>query len=61
MVPCFAARDPEKVIWAFVSRLVECFSSGLCSLESGGWVIRGPGLRGEVNTDSVASKRVSGC
>lgn len=55
----FAARDPEQVIWTFVSRLVGCFSSGFCSLELGGWVIRGPGLRGEVDTDLVAAERVS--
>lgn len=44
----------------FVSRFVRGVSFGLCSLQSCGWVIRGPGLRGEVGTDVVAAERIRG-
>ena len=47
-----AARNPEKVIWAFVSRPVRGFLSGLCSTESGRWVIRAARLPGEVDAQT---------
>lgn len=46
----FTAGNPEKVILAFLSRLVRCFPSGLCSVESGRWMIRNLGLQGEGGT-----------
>lgn len=57
MAICFTTRNPEEVILTSLSRLVRCFSSGLCSTESGGWVIRVPGLRGEGDTDMVTAGR----
>lgn len=43
-----AARNPEKGILAFVSRPVRGFLSGLCIMESGRWVLRGPRLPGRL-------------
>lgn len=40
--------------------LKTCFSSGPCSIESDRWVIRGAGLRAEVDRDVVTAGGLSG-
>lgn len=48
----FGRKESRKGDWAFVSRPVRGFLSGLCSMESGRWVIRAPRLPGEVDAQS---------
>lgn len=43
-----------------LSSLPRCFSSGLCDVELGRWVIRGPGLRDNGDTDVVSAGTAEG-